>query len=329
MNLLLTGGAGYVGSVLAARLTSAGHSVTVLDDLSTGHLDAVPTEAELVRGDVRCATELTRDRRFDAVLHLAAKSLVGESVADPAGYWQQNLGGMAAVLDAMRAARIPRIVFSSTAAAYGEPGRIPVDESALPRPVNAYGNSKLAADVLLAEYARMHGIAAVSLRYFNVAGADQDAAGRWRGEQHEPETHLIPSLLAAALRPDPRVRIHGADYPTPDRTCIRDYVHVADVADAHLLALAACVPGRHLTYNLGSGAGYSNLEVLDACRRVSGREISAELAPRRQGDPPVLIASADLSRTELGWRATRDLESMVADSWAFMESRASSQRGRE
>lgn len=262
-------------------------------------------------------------RRFDAVVHLAAKSLVAESVADPAGYWRQNLGGMMALLDLMRAAQIPRIVFSSTAAVYGEPETVPIAESAPPRPGNAYGASKLAADVLLAEHARLHGIAAVSLRYFNVAGAYQDAAGRWRGEWHQPETHLIPNILASALRNGPPVRIHGTDYPTPDGTCIRDYVHVVDVAEAHLLAFAACTPGRHLIYNLGNGAGFSNLEVLAACRRVTGEEIAAELAPRRQGDAAVLVASADRIQQDLGWRAERDLDTMACDAWAYLRSRSS------
>ncbi len=323
MNLLVTGGAGYIGSVLAARLISAGHEVTVLDDLSTGHPDAVPGEAQLVRGDVRAAGLYLRDHHIDAVLHLAARSLVADSVADPSAYWQHNLGGMIALLEAMRSAQIRRIVFSSTAAAYGEPESVPITESAPPRPANAYGGSKLAADVVLTEHARMHGIGAVSLRYFNVAGAYRDEAGGWQGERHEPETHLIPSILASALASGPPVSIHGTDYPTPDGTCIRDYVHVTDVADAHLLALDACIPGQHLIYNLGSGGGFSNLEVLAACRRVADQAIPARLAPRRPGDPAVLIASADRIRADLGWQAKRDLDAMAGDAWAFMLSRSS------
>jgi UDP-glucose 4-epimerase len=324
VNLLLTGGAGYVGSVLAARLVSAGHQVTVLDDLSTGHPDAVPAEARLVRGDVRAAGHYLRDHHVDAVLHLAARSLVAHSVADPSAYWHQNLGGMVALLEAMHAAQIRRIVFSSTAAAYGEPESLPITESAPPRPANAYGGSKLAADIVLTEHARLHGIAAVSLRYFNVAGAYRDATGRWRGESHQPETHLIPSILASALAGGPPVSIHGTDYPTPDGTCIRDYVHVSDLAEAHLLALDACTPGQHLIYNLGSGAGFSNLEVLAACRRVTGHDIPARLAARRQGDPAALIASADRIRADLGWQSGLDLEAMASDAWAFTLSRSSS-----
>jgi UDP-glucose 4-epimerase len=327
MKLLLTGGAGYVGSVLATRLISAGHAVTVLDDLSTGHAEALPPGAELVRGDIRNAPLYTCDRYFDAILHLAAKSLVPESVSDPSRYWNQNLGGMVALLDAMYAAKIPRIVFSSTAATYGEPESLPITESAPPRPANAYGASKLAADVVLTEHARLHGIAAVSLRYFNVAGAHQDSVGRWRGEWHQPETHLIPSILTSALEGSQAVRIHGTDYPTRDGTCVRDYVHVTDLAEAHLLALEACTRGRHLIYNLGSGVGFSNLDVLAACRRATRQAIAAELAPRREGDPAVLVASADRIRADLGWHAVRDLDAMAADAWAYLLCRSSGQRG--
>jgi UDP-glucose 4-epimerase len=323
VNLLLTGGAGYVGSVLAARLISAGHDVTVLDDLSTGRLDSVPAEAQLVQGDVRTAGHYFRDHHIDAVLHVAAKSLVADSVADPSAYWRQNLSRTVALLEAMHRAQIRRIVFSSTAAAYGEPGSLPITESAVPRPANAYGGSKLAADIVLTEHARIHGIGAVSLRYFNVAGAYHDVAGRWQGERHEPETHLIPSILASALAGGRLLSIHGTDYPTPDGTCIRDYVHVTDVAEAHLLALDACIPGQHLIYNLGSGAGFSNLEVLAACRRVTHRAIPARLALRRPGDLAVLIASADRIRAELRWQSRLDLDAMAGDAWAFMLSRSS------
>jgi UDP-glucose 4-epimerase len=324
VNLLLTGGAGYVGSVLAARLISGGHEVTVLDDLSTGHSDAVPARAQLVQGDVRAAGHYFRDHHVDAVLHVAAKSIVAESVADPSAYWHQNLGGMVALLEAIHSARISRIVFSSTAAAYGQPESLPITESAPTRPANAYGASKLAADTVLTEHARMHGIAAVSLRYFNVAGAYRDVVGRWRGEWHEPETHLIPSILASALVGGAPVSIHGTDYPTPDGTCIRDYVHVTDLAEAHLLALETCIPGQHLIYNLGSCVGFSNLEVLAACRRVTGQAIPAQLAPRRPGDPAALVASADRIRADLGWQSTLDLHAMAADSWAYILSRSSS-----
>jgi UDP-glucose 4-epimerase len=323
MKLLVTGGAGYVGSVLASRLISAGHAVAVLDNLSSGHRDAVPAGAQLVIGDVSTDARRVLDQTFDAVVHMAALSLVAESEADPAGYWRQNLGATVALLAAMQSARVPRIIFSSTAAVYGNPGDAPITESSPPRPESAYGSSKLAADVLLAEHARLSGIAAVSLRYFNVAGACQHEGRHWLGERHRPETHLIPTLLWSALRGGPPVSINGPDYPTRDGTCVRDYVHVSDVAAAHLLALEACSPGRHLVYNLGSGAGFSNLDVIATCSRVTGRDIPVRTAQRRPGDPAVLIASSDRIRTDLGWQAERDLEDMVRDAWAFMLSRSS------
>jgi UDP-glucose 4-epimerase len=316
MRLLVTGGAGYIGSVVAARLIAGGHQVTVLDDLSTGHADAVPAGARLVRGDVREAGPVLADG-IDAVLHFAARSLVAESVAQPARYWQDNLGGTLALLAAMRAHGTGSLVFSSTAAVYGEPESVPIDEAAPARPTNPYGASKLAVDTALAEHARMHGIGAVSLRYFNVAGAHPGPAGGWLGERHAVETHLIPNILAVARRGTGQVSIFGDDYPTPDGTCVRDYIHVTDLATAHLLALAACAPGEHKVYNLGSGSGFSNLEVLAACREVTGREIGCAMAPRRPGDPAVLVASSRRITAELGWRPERGLLEMAADAWAF------------
>jgi UDP-glucose 4-epimerase len=220
----------------------------------------------------------------------------------------------------MRVTGTPRIVFSSTAAVYGEPERIPIDETAPTRPTNPYGASKLAVDTALAEHARMHGIGAVSLRYFNVAGAHPGPDGSWLGERHDPETHLIPNILAIALAdsgPDAHVSIYGDDYPTPDGTCIRDYIHVADLARAHLLALDACAPSQHLIYNLGSGTGFSNLEVLQACREVTGQEIPAQVTSRRPGDPAALVASFDRLHAERAWRPEADLHKMVADAWEF------------
>jgi UDP-glucose 4-epimerase len=318
LRLLVTGGAGYIGSVVAAQLADGGHDVVVLDDLSTGHADAVPAAASFRRGTVRDTALSILRTGVDAVLHLAARSLVGESVAEPALYWGQNLGGSLALLEAMRQAGTRRIVFSSTASVYGQPEHVPVTETDPVRPTSPYGASKLAVDTALAEYARMHHIGAVSLRYFNVAGAHADDAGTWRGERHDPETHLIPNVLAAA-RDGRRVPLNGDDYPTPDGTCIRDYIHVSDLARAHLLALEAAVPGRYAVYNLGSGTGYSNLQVLDACREVTGREIPVQLAPRRPGDPAVLVASSEAIAADLAWRAERDLRSMVADAWTFTQ----------
>jgi UDP-glucose 4-epimerase len=218
-------------------------------------------------------------------------------------------------MEAMRLAGVSQIVFSSTAAVYGEPETVPIEETAPTLPTSPYGASKVAVDTVLAECARMHGIGAVSLRYFNVAGAQLDSAGGWLGERHAVETHLIPSILAVALRGSGQVSIFGDDYPTPDGTCIRDYIHVTDLAAAHVLALAACVPGEHKVYNLGSGSGFSNREVLAACQKVTGRQIPFAVAPRRLGDPAVLIASSRRITTELGWRPERGLSQMAADAW--------------
>lgn len=346
MRLLVTGGGGYIGSVVAAQLLAAGHQVAVLDDLSTGHADAVPAGATFTRGTLReDAARVLTD--VDAVLHFAAKSLVGESVAHPSRYWSNNLGGTIALLDQMRRAGVTRIVFSSTAAVYGEPERTPISETDPTRPTNPYGASKLAVDTTLAEYARLHAFGAVSLRYFNVAGAHRGPEGTWFGERHREETHLIPNVLASALSAaavsakgqagngaaangTPAVRIFGDDYPTADGTCVRDYIHVTDLAHAHLLALTACEPGRHRTYNLGNGTGFSVREVVDVCRQVTGADIPAAVAPRRPGDPATLVASSDRIATELRWQVTRDLRAMVADAWAFVNRvpiRPGAQRG--
>jgi len=320
MRVLVTGGAGYIGSVVAAQLVAAGHEVTVLDDLSTGYADAVPAGAGFVKGTLRnCAAEVLADGT-DAVFHFAAKSLVGESVAEPAKYWSANLGGSLALLDAMREIGVRTIVFSSTAAVYGEPEHTPVTETDPTRPTSPYGASKLAVDTTLTEFARLYGFAAVSLRYFNVAGAAQAGDGTWLGERHQPETHLIPAVLAgvAAGR---RVPIFGDDYDTPDGTCVRDYIHVTDLADAHLRALAACQPGRHRVYNLGSGEGFSVRQVIDVCADVTGAAIGTDVAARRPGDPATLVASSERIRAELGWQPDRDLRAMAADAWAFIKAR--------
>jgi UDP-glucose 4-epimerase len=323
MKVLVTGGAGYIGSVVAAQLVAAGHDVIVLDDLSTGYADAVPAGSTFVKGTLRdCAAEVLSDG-VEAVLHFAAKSLVGESVADPAKYWSVNLGGTVALLEAMREFRVRTIVFSSTAAVYGEPERTPITETDPTRPTSPYGASKVAVDTTLTEFCRLYGFGAVSLRYFNVAGAHQapDAHGGWLGERHHPETHLIPNVLAAATE-GRAVQIFGDDYPTPDGTCVRDYIHVTDLADAHLRALGACRPGQHRIYNLGNGAGFSVREVIEVCREVTGVDIAAELGPRRAGDPAVLVASSAKIQAELGWRAEKDLRDMAADAWRFTQARA-------
>ncbi|GAA3129437.1 UDP-glucose 4-epimerase GalE [Nonomuraea salmonea] len=312
MRLLVTGGAGYVGSVVAAQLVEAGHEVTVLDDLSTGHEDAVPEGARFVRTDIAEAGQALDG--VDAVLHFAAKSLVGESVQQPARYWANNLGGTLALLDAMREHGVGRIVFSSTAATYGEPERSPIEESDPTRPTNPYGATKLAVDSALTAYAGLRGLGAVSLRYFNVAGA----YGRYR-ERHAVETHLIPNVLKVATGERESVSVFGTDYPTPDGTCVRDYIHVADLARAHLLALESITPGRHEIYNLGSGAGFSVQEVISVCREVTGHEIPAVVGERRPGDPAVLVASSAKIQRELGWKAERPaLRDIVADAWGAL-----------
>ncbi len=325
MKLLVTGGAGYIGSAVGALLVADGHDVTVLDDLSTGHEDAVPRGATFVQGTLREDAPRLLAGGVDAVLHFAAKSLVGESMAQPSLYWESNLGGSLALLEAMRAAGTPRIVFSSTAAVYGEPEQVPIEETAPTRPTSPYGGSKIAVDTALAEHARMHGTGAVSLRYFNVAGAYCEAGGpgiqgRWLGERHTPETHLIPNILRAALGAKPYVEIFGTDYPTPDGTAIRDYIHIEDLADAHLLALDAAAASRHQVFNLGNGSGFSVREVIAAARVVTGVEIPTRESPRRPGDPPALVAASDLIRSQLGWKAHKpQLEAMVADAWAFAQ----------
>jgi UDP-glucose 4-epimerase len=312
MELLVTGGAGYIGSVVSARLLEAGHEVVVLDDCSTGHADAVPPGARLVRGTLREAASDVLADGFDGVLHFAARSLVGESVEKPGLYWDKNLGESLALLDAMRVHGTPRIVFSSTAATYGEPEHTPIIETDPTRPTNPYGASKLAIDTTLAEYARLYGIGGVSLRYFNVAGA----YGRY-GERHTIETHIVPNVLKVPAGERESVAIFGTDYPTPDGTCVRDYIHVVDLAAAHLLALDACVSGVHEIFNLGSGSGYSVREVIDVCREVTGQPIPAIESPRRPGDPAVLIASSAKISERLGWKPERGLQAMVTDAWAF------------
>ncbi len=321
MRVLVTGGAGYIGSVVAAQLVAAGHDVVVLDDLSTGHADAVPPGAAFVKGTLReCAAEVLADG-VEAVLHFAAKSLVGESVADPAKYWSNNLGGTVSLLEAMREIGVRTLVFSSTAAVYGEPEGPTVQETDPTRPTSPYGASKLAVDTTLTEFGRLYGFGAISLRYFNVAGAHSVSNG-WLGERHNPETHLIPNVLAAASVGRP-VRIFGDDYATPDGTCVRDYIHVTDLADAHLRALDACRTGQHRIFNLGNGAGFSVREVIEVCRSVTGMEIEVETGPRRAGDPAVLVASSARIQSELGWRAERDLHAMAADAWSFTQVRPS------
>ncbi|WP_018684725.1 UDP-glucose 4-epimerase GalE [Actinokineospora enzanensis] len=315
MKLLVTGGAGYVGSVCAARLVETGHRVTVVDDLSTGHADAVPDGARFVQADIAEAAPGLLAEGFDGVLHFAAKSLVAESMSDPAKYWQGNVLTSIGLLNAMRDHGTPRLVFSSTAATYGEPDQVPIVETAPTRPTNTYGASKLAIDHAITSYAKAHGLAAVSLRYFNVAGA----YGPY-GERHTTETHLIPIVLQVAAGTRESISLYGDDYPTPDGTCVRDYIHVLDLAEAHLLALDHATAGEHRVYNLGSGTGFSNLQVVQTCREVTGHPIPAAFAPRRPGDPATLVASAAAAQENMGWKPERtDLHTIITDAWNFTQ----------
>jgi UDP-glucose-4-epimerase GalE/galactose-1-phosphate uridylyltransferase (family 1) len=317
MRVLVTGGAGYIGSVAAARLLEAGHQVTVLDDLSTGHADAVPEGAELIHAPITDANSVLSAGHFDGVMHFAAKSLVGESVNVPERYWATNVSGTLALLEAMRINGVGRLVFSSTAAVYGEPSAVPITVDAATAPNNPYGSSKLAVDLMISSFARAYGLAAVSLRYFNVAGA----YGTY-GERHGVETHLIPIALQVAAGDRDVLDVFGTDYPTPDGSAVRDYIHVLDIADAHLLALGAARPGEHLIYNLGTGVGTSVLEMADVIRQITGHPLPTVDRGRRSGDPAVLIADGELARAELGWQPTRTLNDMVADAWEFAHSRS-------
>ena len=315
MKLLVTGGAGYVGSVCAKVLLEQHHQVVVVDDLSTGNADAVPAGAEFVDGDVvAVARRLLPGGSFDGVLHFAAKSLVGESVEAPERYWHANVVKTLELLEAIRESGTERLVFSSTAATYGEPDVVPITEDAPTRPTNAYGATKLAIDHAITSYARAYGLAAVSLRYFNVAGA---YAGL--GERHGVETHLIPLILQVATGQRAEILVFGNDWPTPDGTAIRDYIHVRDLADAHLLALQSAQASSHRIYNLGNGTGFSVREVIACCREVTGHPIAARDVGRRAGDPAVLIASSAKAIAELGWQPRRsDLREIVSDAWEFV-----------
>ncbi|MGP8301303.1 UDP-glucose 4-epimerase GalE [Streptomyces inhibens] len=311
---LVTGGAGYVGSVVAQHLLEAGHAVTVLDNLSTGFRAGVPAGAEFIEGDIRDAAKWLDDS-YDAVLHFAAFSQVGESVVKPEKYWDNNVGGTMALLGAMREAGVRKLVFSSTAATYGEPVNTPITETDPTAPTSPYGASKLAVDHMISGEAAAHGLAAVSLRYFNVAGAYGSC-----GERHDPESHLIPLVLQVAQGKREAISVFGDDYPTPDGTCVRDYIHVADLAEAHLLALEAATSGEHLICNLGNGNGFSVREVIETVRKVTGHPIPEITAARRGGDPAVLVASAQTAIDRLGWRPSRaDLAGIVADAWAFAQ----------
>ncbi len=317
MKILVTGGAGYIGSHAVRLLERAGHDVWVYDNLSLGHRAAVP-EGRLIEGELMDRPRLIdtlRGKRIEGVMHFAAFAAVGESVLDPAKYYQNNVVASLNLLDAMRASGVKRIVFSSTTATYGTPENIPITEEEPQRPINPYGFAKLVVERALADYAAAYGLGYAALRYFNAAGASADGD---LGEDHDPETHLIPIVLDVALGKRPHVTIFGDDYPTPDGTCIRDYIHVDDLGVAHVLALEKLEAGKGLCLNLGTGRGHSVREVVDACRRVTGHAIPAQIGPRRAGDPPQLVADSRLAERVLGWRPRyTDIESIVRTAWQW------------
>jgi UDP-glucose 4-epimerase len=322
IRILISGGAGYVGSVSAEALLAAGHEVVVLDDLTTGHRAAVPAGATFHTGtytDANSLAELLRTERIEVILHCAARSLVGESIRDPSRYYRDNVAGGIALLEAARASGVARMVFSSTAAVYGTPGTTPIPEDAPLRPINPYGESKRAFEAALGWYGQAYGLRSVTLRYFNVAGATVSL-----GEDHDPETHLIPNVLRAVMG-DAELTVFGDDYPTPDGTCIRDYIHVADLADAHRLAIEATAPGdprtdAPLICNLGNGGGFSIREVIAASARAVGQEIPFTVGARRAGDPPVLVARSTRAAEILRWRATRPtLDEMIGSAWTWRQ----------
>ncbi len=302
MNILVCGGAGYIGSHMVKMLTEAGHQVTTFDNLSTGHREAVKW-GKLVVGDLLdepVLRQLFADNRFDAVMHFSAKSLVGESVVEPAGYYRNNVIGTLHLLDAMRAAGVKRFVFSSSAATFGNPEADRIDENHPQAPINPYGETKLMVERMLRDYADAFGLHSVSLRYFNAAGADPSGE---IGESHQPETHLIPNVLKAALDPQQKLKVFGQDYPTPDGTCVRDYIHINDLCQAHLLALGY-MDNRAgaFGFNLGNGQGFSIMEIIQAAEQVTGQKIPYESCDRRPGDPPILVANATRAKKELGWQ---------------------------
>jgi UDP-glucose 4-epimerase len=313
MKILVVGGAGYIGSVCSELLLNEGHEVAIFDNLIEGHRRAVDPRANFIRGELadyaQIEAALSRTRP-DAVMHFAAYALVPESMRDPSKYFRNNIANGLNLLDAMVAAGVQRIIFSSTCAIFGPPERVPIDETAHPRPVSPYGESKLAFEKILRWYDEIHGLKFVSLRYFNAAGATQNL-----GEDHRPETHLIPTVLKVALGQSPNVEIYGNDYETPDGTCIRDYIHIVDLARAHVLALGTAGSGF---YNLGTGGGSSVREVITACRKITGRKIDTIEKTRRPGDPPRLIASSEKIKKELGWRPQfESLDAIIESAWAW------------
>jgi len=330
VKVLVTGGAGYVGGTVAAVLASRGHEAVVFDNLSHSRRDLLPKDVEFIEGDLsnrRLLEEIFTAAKeggnpFNGVLHFAALIEAGESMVHPEWYFRNNTASTLTLLEAVLAAGPQRLVFSSTAAVYGEPERVPIPEDARLQPTNAYGESKLLVEHMLRWMNQIHGFRYASLRYFNVAGAPEGPGGVVRGEAHEPESHLIPLVLDVALGRRSSIRIYGEDYSTPDGTCIRDYIHVSDLADAHLLALEKLERESRLIYNLGNGQGFSVREVIESARRVTGHPIPAEVHPRRPGDPAVLVASSERAIRELGWKPRyTQLDDIVRTAWAWHQKR--------
>jgi UDP-glucose 4-epimerase len=313
MRILVVGGAGYIGSICTEQLLDKGHTVSIFDNLSEGHRSAVDQRAQFFEGDLQDRQKITSiiaAEKPDAVMHFAASALVGESMQNPSKYFRNNIGNGVNLLDAMMAADVKRLVFSSTCATFGPPERVPIDEMQPQRPINPYGESKLAFEKILRWYDEIHGLKFVSLRYFNAAGASENF-----GEDHRVETHLIPNVLKVALGKKAAVEIYGTDYETPDGTCIRDYIHIVDLAQAHILALES---PKSEFYNLGTGGGSSVREVIDSCRKVTGRKIDIVEKPRRPGDPPRLIAASEKIQRELGWRPQfQRLDAIIESAWKW------------
>ncbi len=318
MKILTTGGAGYIGSIMTVLLLEAGHEVVVLDNLSRGYEDAVPKEARFIKADIADVTKfISPADAVETVVHLAAYAYVGESVEKPELYWQNNAVSTLRLLDGMRQLNIKKLVFASTCAAYGVPQTIPITEDMPTKPVNAYGMTKLAMDMAITSQATAHGLAAASLRFFNVAGAYKQY-----GERHDPETHILPLALATAAGDQPTFSLHGTDYPTPDGSCVRDYIHVVDLARAAMLALDHLQPSQHDIYNLGTGHGFSNKQVIRAVEEVTGKKLSPQVGPRRPGDPPTLVASSANAQQKLDWEPQHSsLHEMISDAWQFYQSR--------
>jgi len=330
MKILVTGGAGYIGGTVAGALLGKGHHPVIFDNLSHGRRDLLPPGVEFVEGELADGREIenlfssakNQGQPFDGVLHFAALIEAGESMVSPEKFFRNNTASTLTLLEAMLAEGPRRLVFSSTAAVYGEPEAVPIPETARLLPTNAYGESKLLVEHMLGWLNRIHGLRYASLRYFNVAGAPEGPDGVTRGEAHEPESHLIPLILDVALGRRKSIRIYGEDYPTPDGTCIRDYVHVSDLADAHMLALGALEKNDRLIFNLGNGEGFSVRQVIESARRVTGHPIPAEIHPRRAGDPAVLVASSEKAIRELGWtpRYTQ-LDDILRTAWIWHQKR--------